>query len=283
MLSEHYDTEDMSGGLYDVELNEGLSEAEIKEAEAFERLGLTRGVMLVTGAPGAGKGLFGTVLAWKIRRYFKGKRCLLDYKPKPLFDADVIEPYTLFNGDFLMSQVKNMAEAVEVSVDSEAALNKQQADKAAKIAQSWIEDQGAVLLQNGVLALDELKRYFHNRRPMNTLGIIMGYIVTIWRHLDLLIIGMTPYKKEIDQFSFLPYVTHWVRCEWNVSRPNTTTARIFRARFVGATGVFETVGKPISITLNGNEPRESLGGKRYYDLYNSKDKKNVAPAVRMKI
>lgn len=283
LISDLYDNTSTETGLYNLELNnEELTERDIQEATWLAQKGLVRGVMLVTGPPGAGKGLFGTVMAWKLRRYFKDRRILLDYKPKPLFDENAIEPYTLFNGDFMLEELNKMAKASGTeSVSKE--YSKEKISKVRELSEVWTNTQGAVLLKNAVLGLDELKRYFHNRRPMNTLGVLMGHIVTQWRHLDLLIIGMTPYKREIDAISFLPYVTHWVRCSWSMTRPDTTDAQVYRARFVGTTGIFEAVGKPITIHIDGGKAREELGGMRYYDTYNSKDIKNLKPTIKVRM
>ena len=90
-----------ANGLYGLELNDGLTDLEMQFAERLAFL--CRGVMIVHGQPGCGKGTFGTYLAWKIRRIFKGKRVLLDYMPKKLFDYDYDNNrYKYFNADMMM-------------------------------------------------------------------------------------------------------------------------------------------------------------------------------------
>jgi hypothetical protein len=282
----NYDEMGDKDGLYDFQLNEGLEEWEVKEALRLSTI--SRGIMLVTGAPGGGKGLFANWLAWKLRHYFKGKKVFLDYKPRKLFDmyAPPDNKYHLFNSQFMSEQLKAMAQVAGTNLTTEKsdeelkgkALKKAVADTTS-LAKGWVE-KNQLLLRNGVMVLDEFKRYFHNRRPHNPYGILLGNVITVWRHLDLLMIGMTPFKREIDAISCLPYVTHHVKCSWN-GILDCAEARVFKIRYVGTRGVIEITGKPIKITIDGRRPRKELGGNRYYDLYPSKNITDLTPNNRI--
>lgn len=279
-----YDEAGAKDNLYDSPLNAGLEDWEIAEAEKLETL--SRGLMLVTGKPGGGKGLFGNTLAWKLRRYYKNRRVLLDYRPRKAFDMFAPEDnkYFLFNSPFMQEQLAAMAKAAGTDITDETVdkkLKGKQLDKIAlstnELAEQWTK-RNEVMLLGGVMVLDEFKRYFHNRRPHNPYGILLGHIVAQWRHLDLLMIGMTPLRREVDAISCLPYVTHHVKCSWN-GKLDAAEARVFRVSYVGKKGVMEITGRPIKLIVDGKKPRPQLGGYRYYDLYPSKNLHNLMPTA----
>jgi hypothetical protein len=261
-----YDDSPESDDMYGIQLNEGLTEDEIKDAMSLTRM--MRGVMIVTGPPGSGKDLFANTLAWKIKRYFKGRRVLRDDKPRRNFGA-----YIPINEEILST------EFVRIGGATAGILSKETRKKATEklkeeeeIASEWANGSGKELLTGGVLYLTEFKRYFHNRRAGNPMGVLLGHIVSMWRHFDLLIIGTTPKKREIDAISLLPYVTHEVRCDWMASREGTTRARVNFVRYVGTSGCLEMSGKPLVRFVNGIKPIPALNGDGYFSLYNSKNR-----------
>lgn len=244
-----------------LELNPNLAPWEIEQAKSLRRM--TRGVMLITGMPGSGKGLLANVIAWKLKHYF-GFRILRDDRPRKLFGN-----YTPFNEDTLLSDVAKMEEIATGDLPKEVRTKKAK-QKLTEQLGKWRTIQGDVMMKNSVILLDEFWRYFHNRRPMNPMGILLGGVVKVWRHLDCLIIGISQQRKELDRFSCLPYVTHEVRVSWSVTRPDTADCTFFPVRYVGSRGILEVTGKKKMFHVNGARPRPELGGARYYDLYNSK-------------
>jgi hypothetical protein len=275
--------------LYQEILNPDLTEAQIEDAKSLYNM--TRGVMIVTGFPGSGKGVFANTLAWKIKRYYKDKKVFRDDAARRPFGY-----FKLFNEEFIMGEMEAMAKASGTTSEVQKELKTQKAIKdASSLAKAWMANRGQVMLQNGVLMLDEFWRYMHNRRPMNPMGLIIGGILKTWRHLDLLVIGMAPQKRELDAISCLPYITHEVRCSWSLMQPDTTDVRIFKVRYVGAKGVIEATGQPMLIHINGGKERPELCdtcyvrdkrdcltcNRRYFDLYNSKNISNIKPIKSM--
>lgn len=261
-----YDYTDEGDDIYADTLNPDLSEAEIEDALKVRRF--RRGVMLVTGPPGGGKGLLGHTMAWKLKRYFKGVKALLDHKPKPAFG-----PYLPFDEGFLHEELAKMAKISEVNIKTIPTEidrdDKKRLKDISALANKWVTSEAAeVFLRNSVLLLEEFKRYLHNRRPMNPMGITIGHIITWWRHLDILILGMTPQKREIDAISCLPLVTHEVRCSWQPS--GLAKCSVYQTHWVSSRGVLNVQGRPVTIYIDGWKQRDELGGARYIDIYNSK-------------
>lgn len=282
-----YDETGDRDNLYDNPLNEGLTEDEIREAKLLETAGMLRGIMLVTGQAGSGKGLFSNTLGWKLRQYFQNRRILMDYRPRKLFDmyGPPNNKYFLFNSEFMMNQLRAMAKGAGVEVTDEESDKKLKGKKlkstvedTGMVAKDWVA-QNEVMLLGAIMLLDEFKRYFHNRRPHNPYGVLLGHIINVWRHLDLLMIGMAQLRREIDAISCLPHVTHHVKCSWN-GRNNSTTARVFRISHTGKDGVWAVSGKPFKVVVDGAKPRNQLGGYRYYDLYPSKNLQNLLPTTK---
>ena len=214
----------------------------------------------------------------------------MDYKPRKVFDmfAPPGNKYSLFNATFMHEQLDAIAKATGTEITEEDSDKKVKGKKLKDLSQQTDEiagkwaDRNKILLLGAVMVLDEFKRYFHNRHPHNPYGKLLGHVIDQWRHLDLLMLGMTPMKRQIDAISCLPHVTHDVKCSWNGLR-DEAECRIFRTRYVGRRGVMELTGKPILVRINGHKPRPELGGHRYYDLWNSKNMHNLRPVGGIKI
>jgi len=267
-----------AGELYDDQLRPNLTEEEIEDAIRMKRF--IRGVMMVTGDPGSGKGVFGHVLPWKIKRYFLRRKVLLDHKPRPVFG-----PYLPFDDKFLKEELGKMAEMSNVRGEIPKEIDRKDKKRIKTIsglADKWVRSkQGEVYLSNSVLVLEEFKRYMHNRRPMNPLGITLGHIITWWRHLDILILGMSPFLNEIDRKACQQYITHEVRCTWQSD--STALCNVYQTQWVGSRGVLRIQSKPTPIVIDGWRERIELGVSyvedaddekvihhhRYFDLYNS--------------
>ena len=265
-----YDQSPTGDDLYSIPIVEGLTPAEYKQALKLRRY--YHGVMLVTGKPGAGKGLFVIWLLHKMKRYF-GRRIILDYRPRKLFG-----PYIPFNEGLFLEDLARMTEVATAKTkpltqdEKLTRISKMSKGQKGTLASHWLAQDGGVLLQGAAIALDEAKNYLHNRAAMLPMGIMLGKVATIHRHLDLLMIAMSPLEREIDAISFLPLVTHRVRCSW--STDGRAICKIYQTVYTTARGgVLQARGRPYTIRLDGDKPREELGGKRFYDLYNSKDPK----------
>ncbi len=279
-----YDDTEFADDYYALNVNPDLTRQEIEEAKLFSTM--AHGVMLVTGRPGQGKDLWAHSYSYLIKRYFSNRKIFLDHKPKSLFGE-----YTPFTPDFMQAEITKMGKRANIDTETDEEGNftgserkqKQKSHQMTEAVRDWLEDgsEGQVLLQNGILVLGELKRWCYNRRPHNPLNVLVGGICSIWRHLDLLIIGVTPQMHEIDQYTFLYYVTHWADCSWSISRPFTTDVKIRRGQYLDSTrGVFGVALKPIVFHVDGKKPRHFLGDKGFFDLYNSKNYTNLQPALR---
>lgn len=283
--SHMYDDSPEEDDIYKMVINPNLQEWETEEARMLAPF--SRGLMIITGYPGSGKGVFANVFAWKMRRYF-GKKVVLDYRPRELFDyvrneQGILVPnvwpkenyYYRFDERVLDEELSKVQDVAKGSKTAKTVAMKAQSN-------SWLTEHGIVKFQNAVMVLDEFWRYMHNRRPMSPIGITIGGIIKIFRHLDLLLIGVAPRQDELDEKACLTYVTHEVRCEWMSSRENTTIAHIHPVRFVSNRGVMENTGKPFHFKVDGGLPRPSLGGRRYFDLYASKNAVSFGQASKSK-
>jgi hypothetical protein len=247
-------------GLYGLKPNDGLLMSEMVMASSLALL--SRGVMIVHGKPGCGKGVFGAYMGWKLRRFFKNKKVMLDYLPRRIFDYGREDKYLYFSPQFMMNEIDKMAVELNVNLkqtlEPETKLNKKDSDTVSYLAKKWRE-KNERLLKSGVLELDELKRYLYNRNPNNKLGKMIGNVVSVWRHLDLLVLGMCPNIQEIDKNNFLAYVTHEVKPEWCKTRRNTTLCRIRRLANVGVNGVVQFESKSKNLFIDGAKPRPEMG------------------------
>lgn len=258
LFDESFDDGD---DLYGFELQDGLTEEQIEDAKSL--IPFIRGVMIVTGMPGSGKDLWLNALSYKIKRYFKNRKVFKDEKPKRLFGY-----YEPFNTMTVAEELSRIGEELMPDKISRRAAKTYQ--HIASLAEQWLTMGGEEKLTGGILCMTEFWKYMHNRNPFNPMGILLGAVIKRWRHLDLLLIGNAPKKRELDRYSCLPYITHEVRCSWLGN--NRGKYRIFRTRYVGTEGVLEVTGKPKVMVIDGNAQRELLGGQRYYDLFVSKSK-----------
>jgi len=262
-LDDMYDDTPEPGDdkLYGLQLNEGLTDAEMVMAQTLANI--CRGVMIVHGKEGCGKGVLANYLSWKLRRIFKGKKILLDFKPKAIFDYGYENNrYIHFDSRFMLRQIQNMARSIgdntfELSEEDDE-INKKLEAKLSVLNKEWVEKAKTVLLLDCIQVLDELKRYCYNRKPMSTFGTTILAELDIWRHLGALILGMCPDIEEIDK-KFLKHVTHEIRPNWAKSRRNTTVCSIHRKTSIGVDGVIQFSSKPFRIMIDGGSPRPEIG------------------------
>ena len=269
-----YDRSLESDELYEPQFNDWLTPEQLERA--YRLVKYSRGVMLVTGDPGSGKDLFANYLSFWLKTLFKGKKVLRDDRPREAFG-----PYIPFTEGVIMNELITQQALIRDGLPTEIARADMKTKKyVAAMVSSWMDDRGIALLKNSVLYLTEFRRYCHNRRPFSPMGLLIADIVVRWRHLDLLIIGTTPRRREIDRVSIIPLVTHEVRCSWMQTRPDTTECRIYPIKSISAHGIMETRGKPRRLLIHGRKPRDILNGDNYYGLYVSKNTTGTRPTTR---
>lgn len=250
------------------ELIDDLTDEELEEAISI-LLPLSKGICLVTGAPGSGKDLFSNTYAWKQKTYLKDRHVKRDEIPRIAFGE-----YEPFNMSTLGMALIDFEERLEEEVIERGMSTRRLSQRAwsyimSDIADKWLDENGE-MFRNAIIYLVEVSRYQKNREPFKPINIFLGQLWRRWRHYDLLAILSTQWKKELDKTTCLPYVTHEVRCKWSMTRANTGIYNIVPVRTVGSTGVFEVAGTRIPYVIDGGKPRDRLNGKRYFDLYNSK-------------
>lgn len=264
----------------DFPVRKGLTYKAKKEADFL--YSIARGIMLITGSPGSGKDLFGISLCALNKYYFrdifntsKPRKILLDFLPKRAFGE-----YVPFTPETMLNEIKRMAKASKMD-GFEKSNDEKESDFIGEATQNWaLEGEGEILLRGGILYLSELRRYCYNRDSMKAINKYIGSLCTIYRHLDLLILGTHVKANEIDRKNFLEHTTHWVKCSWQGY--NTTKAKIERTVFVDGNQVLEGLGKPKYLRVNGKKPREYLNGHCYYDLYDTKCMVNLRPVMPTK-
>lgn len=253
------------GDLYDespgyeaskLQLVEGLTDGEIEDATFW--LPYMKGLMLVSGPPGSGKGLFGHMLTWKGKNYYQDKVAMLDTKPRRAFGL-----YHPFTREVLIEQLRRIEEATGwkvmgekddeyAEVDSDVCLDDLQSDH--------------IFLKNSVMLLDEFHTYM-DRRIRRPMGHALGDMFKIWRHLNMLVIGMTTEEGDLDYKRCIRAVTSFARCRQSLKNPDMFLVTLRKVKFDGSG--LKQVGKKCTISIDGARSREALGGLSYFDIYNS--------------
>lgn len=260
---------------YALHLNPRLTDAEAEDARFWYFY--SRGLMLLTGMPGSGKGLIGDMILYKMRYYFD-KNIILDYRPRRLFaqeyevagNEDGTPTYRmvrekhikLFNTAFFMRELGKMAEvamgeyadtlakkkeadsvkddieALQAAEAEEAAAKlRKNATKVRELTGQWVSGQGQVFFKYAALGLEELKLYHDKRRPHNPTGLMLDDIYNIWRHLDFLLVGMSAYRDELDEVRFMPKVNYEIKCRWSKKYYMTSIGGLYRYMQVANSGV----------------------------------------------
>lgn len=243
----------------EIEMRDDLTPYEIADAKRWSRF--SRGVMLITGIPGAGKTSLMNILAWKFRRYY-GKTVILDSKPRQLFG-----PYIPYSSLFLYEMCERLrlyTDVMSQTLDS---------------TRHWYTERGEIFIRNAVIGLDEIKRYLPRETPGYSISQLWLSLFTVWRHLNSLIIGCCTKKEDVTSHCY-PEITTEVRCVAIADAPGMFKAVIYPLRFNTGTMVFNVVGKPIAVVTNILEPipperHPPLAGYRWCDIYNSWNAQSV--------
>jgi hypothetical protein len=97
-----YDSSNDQSSTIVYQIRDDLTPEEKEDAEFWSKI--LRGIVLVTGAPGQGKGVLSHMIAFKMKRYFK-KLVISDTRPRPLFGD-----YIPFSAEFLVEQLDRQIE-----------------------------------------------------------------------------------------------------------------------------------------------------------------------------
>jgi hypothetical protein len=248
----------------DFQRRQGLSWVVNRQLDMFDQI--SRGMMLVKGPPGSGKDTF-TASTAKIYQYYFNRPILLDFEPKPLFG-----PYTSMTSMAILKHVRKIAkelrvEGIETSEDKE-----ELAQFMEEATIRWLlEGEGYDIFKNAVYVISELRKVAFNRNAMSRPNKFIGALGTVWRHLDLLVMGTHVSQNEIDPKAFLQHASMRAHCSQALEKPDLFRVTITRTSWVGANFVISNLRlKPLTFWVEGKEPREFLGGHCFYDLFYSK-------------
>jgi len=247
----------------DFPLREGLSWQAEKLAELLRTI--YRGFMLITGEPGGGKDLFGISIT-KILNYCFGRKAILDFRPRRLFGD-----YTFMDSITIIQKIREIAKAMRVEGIEGSQDKKELAQFMEEATIRWLlEGEGYDIFHGAVYYISELKKVAYNRNAMSRTNKFIGSLGTVWRHLDLLLMGTHVFSNELDPKAFLQYAKLRTYCSQTLKQ-DLFVAKVNRGIFTGPDFVISNiVMKPLIIPIDGNEPRDFLGGKRFYDLYKTK-------------
>lgn len=253
------DEEDMSG----FTIRGDLSWQARKLVEKLETI--ARGFNLITGDPGGGKDLFAVSTA-SIFKYCFGRRVILDFLPKRAFGD-----YTLFDTSAIIREIRAIAKASNVENIETSNDSKELAQFMEEATVKWLlEGKGYDIFKGAVYYISELKKVAYNRNPMSRTNKFIGTLGTVWRHLDLLLMGTHVKANELDVKAFLEYAKLRTSCKQTM-KLHIIKATINRGMYAGSDFVISNLAmKPLVFYVDGNEPRDFLGGKRFYDLYRTK-------------
>jgi len=257
-------------------INNDLTKEELAEVEFYTQL--KRGVMVITGEPGAGKDTFMFFLLYKLKTLFKDFRVLLDRKPRLLFGE-----YIPFDEEILMDEFKGLSDRYrsgKSNLERDFARFSQKKEQINQIVNRWLKNNDD-LFYNAGIGLTEFWRYFRNREPHNPVNKAVSPLLKRYRHHNLLIIGTTPDIDELDVKACLRRVTHEIRGS-QTNKKGIHKYTIYRRRQFSNGSVIETASRPIVLYINALIPRERLGGKCIYDLFNSYERGEIVPSVKFK-
>lgn len=260
------------GGIVNPDLTDALKE----QAAILEPI--RRGLLVVSGPVGSGKGLISYNIMYKCKHFFPGLKVWLDERPRRLFG-----PYIPYSAARLLVEYRKMgAEGTEYLYEKIDDMMVQKVEDENKILRSWGIDTDACLLENAIMYFSEFWKHFYRRRPHRPEGEHIRPLFRFWRHLDLWIIGNAPKVNELDVKGCMQHITAEMRTTWVLGEPHTAIGTIYPAKYTTGSTVLDIAGKPIPIKVNGNTPVDMLGGKRWYDIYNSKNKMNIGSIKQLR-
>jgi hypothetical protein len=226
--------ETLPGGNLKTNLNPYLTDKEHDDAVKWAWLWDYENI-LAWGEKGTGKGVHIHKMV-KNAKWYYSKHIIMDTPPYELFDLEFMpryydlalrnphEPILLRHTDFtpftkqeFIRQLTIMGDASLGALADEAnpEMAKMEKEKAADIRRLsglWMSQYGMSLFQNGILVLDEVKRYHHYLRQNEPMGVMLTDNDDFLRHIHLCRVGMTVYYKQLDPNNYLPKVSVEIKC-----------------------------------------------------------------------
>jgi hypothetical protein len=260
-------------------LNPNLSEDEIEDAMFWKDF--VNGIMLVTGDPGGGKGIFLHMLAYKMKYYFN-KCPILDTRPRKVFGS-----YIPFSKEFLVEQIARMS-AFETGTG-------EMEDNGKWFV--WMKDDEGepsrreILLRNSTVGLDEYGNKYMPRKQSNlAISIDLLKLYDFRRHLQCLTLGV---GVDINDFNRRALAkANWeARCQFiddAEEREEDSDALIFGVTIkpvsYDESQDLLAKGKAIAkLRVNAREPRAMLNGNCWKDIFNTQNAQGFDSAVAKQI
>jgi len=245
------------------ELVDGLSYSLRKQLDLLKTI--ARGFMLITGDVGSGKDLF-LISTASLFKYFFGRKVILDFLPTSLFGD-----YTLMDAPTIVRKIRDIAKQYHVEGIEDSKDKGELAQFMEEATKKWLlEGEGYDIFNGAVYGISELKTVAYNRNPMARTNKFIGSLGTCWRHLNLLLMGTHVKANELDVKAFLEYAQLRAVCVQTLEE-DIFQINVHRWQYASANWVVSGIKmRPLRFIINGNEPRDYLGGKRFYDLYKSK-------------
>lgn len=245
---------------------EGLGWYARKQVEILETI--ARGFMFIGGEVGGGKDTFG-VSTGALMKYVFDRPILLDFMPNRAFGE-----YKLYGISEIILAIKRIAKQLRVEGLEGSEDKKELAQFMEEATIRWLlEGEGYEIFKGAVWYISELKKLVYNRNPMSRTNKFMGSLGTVWRHLDLLVMGTHVYENELDEKAYLQYAKLRTNCTQTLTK-GVFKVTIRRGAYSGSDFVVSNViMPPIVFRLDGFETRDFLGGHRYFDLFSSKHMK----------
>lgn len=266
-------------------LTPGLTVEEIEDAMFWKDF--IKGIVLLTGGPGQGKGMLMHMMAYKFKKYF-GKTVVSDTRPRRPFGA-----YVPFSEEMLVDQLDRMWEVATGQIknpqkDEEGNIIPPLVKPHTTPDGRWVSSRGDVFLRRSITMLDEFARYMHRREPHLPIKRQLLKMFTVWRHLRCIILGIGTERADFDAACF-PKVT----CEIRTTRIIKSDRLMFKVtiyplRFIRSIGELEVEAKPIGLILEGDRPRagtgicEELGAMAWKDLFNTDNAIAMEPPKSMR-
>lgn len=282
-LDEHllFDDAEMVQPLDMLKLNPNLTEEEIEDA--FFWKDYVRGLMLVTGEPGAGKGIFAHMICKKMNYYFN-KVVILDTRPRACFGN-----YIPFSDEMLGEQVDRMS-AIETGhgtvtdnkwiahIVREEKVIDPDTGKTRRGEKKTIEYDGEVFLRNSAIMLDEFGNKYMSRLSSPTLSIkqVLLKLFNFWRHMHCLMIGVGVSLEDFDR-KCLDKAIWEARCvkvrnaTEHEDDPDAIIIGVYLTpiKYNPIKDELTKAGGTTMLRINASEPKHILEGLAWKDIFNT--------------
>jgi hypothetical protein len=171
----------------------------------------------------------------------------------------------------ILKHVRKIAKALRVEGIESSEDKEELAQFMEEATIRWLlEGEGYDIFKNAVYVISELRKVAFNRNSMSRPNKFIGALGTVWRHLDLLVLGTHVKQNEIDPKAFLQHANMRAHCS-QTEKPDLFRVTVTRTSWVGASFVISNLRlKPLTFWVEGSEPRDFLGGHCWYDLFYSK-------------